>query len=325
MPIIVWIYSSFASTIKRYMISYFKGTKTTVLHEVDGFTQHCWVAVEDPHRKEIEALVGLGLDRNLLKDALDENEVPRIEIKDEVTYIFSRIPYEYDGVIETIPVLFGFAEKFVFTLVKHNDILMPDIEEGEEEIFLSTVESADFLIKMFAHVNSRFDSFLQKISRQVRASSKNLNQISNKDVLRFVVFEQTLNDFLSALVPIRANLEKILMDKNILSPNRHDFEFFHDLELEVSQLIDISRSSVRNIISLRDAYSTILTNNLNRVIKALTAFTVILTIPTMIASFYGMNVVLPFAENPNAFTFIALWTGAFVLVILIIFAWRKWL
>ena len=87
-----------------------------------------------------------------------------------------------------------------------------------------------------------------------------------------------------------------------------DMELVEDLSLSNRQLIEIAKSNLKNIVNVREAYSTIMTNNLNKTMKTLTSITVILTIPTIVASFFGMNVDLPFDNHPLAYVFILLLT-----------------
>lgn len=98
-----------------------------------------------------------------------------------------------------------------------------------------------------------------------------------------------------------------------------------DLSLESGQLAQITKDTIRNMVNIREAYSTILTNNLNRVIKLFTSLTIILTLPTIVGTFYGMNVALPFAQNPYAFFGILGITIMLSLIALIIFIRNDWL
>jgi magnesium transporter len=148
--------------------------------------------------------------------------------------------------------------------------------------------------------------------------------ITNEDIVRFVTFENALNDFLAALVPT-SNILKDLLSGKHLKLHEKDGELVEDLFLANGQLIEICRSTLKNIFNIRNAYSTIMTNDLNRVIKLLTALTIILSVPTIIASIYGMNVVLPLAENNQAFWLIGGGTIISVFVLFLLFKKNRWL
>ena len=148
--------------------------------------------------------------------------------------------------------------------------------------------------------------------------------IKNKDIVLFVQYENMLYDIESALVRINAILLTLLPGKIIkLSPSEH--ALVKDLNLDNDQYIEITKENLRSITNIREAYSTIMTNNLNRVIKLFTSLTVILTIPTIIGTFYGMNVKIPYQASPYAFMFIVSITILLSLIGLAIFFIKDWL
>ncbi|KXK10525.1 MAG: Zinc transport protein ZntB [Microgenomates bacterium OLB23] len=121
--------------------------------------------------------------------------------------------------------------------------------------------------------------------------------------MRFVELEGTLNDFRPALVRTNNILESLTSGRH-LTFRENDRDLIEDIVLSNRQLIEQTDDSIRTIKNVREAYTTIMTNNLNQVIKLLTSLTVIFTIPTMIASLYGMNVSLPLGDHPLAFLFV---------------------
>jgi magnesium transporter len=124
-----------------------------------------------------------------------------------------------------------------------------------------------------------------------------------------------LNEFIRALLPLRHVLSSIVSGR-VLDIYEHDKELIEDLQLNSEQLIERSKSNLTNIANLRQAQEVISTNRLNRVIKVLTVSTVILALPTMITSFYGMNVHLPWADKRLAFFGIVLFIVLFISVFL---------
>ena len=138
--------------------------------------------------------------------------------------------------------------------------------------------------------------------------------------MQFVLFENDLHDFNLALVKTNKDISSLLSRKIVpLSNPEHDK--LEDVYLSNSQLIDICNENIRTIVNLRESYSTIITNNLNRVIKLFTSLTVILTIPTVISSFFGMNVVLP----NTTFMQIVFGTSLISTFALVIFIYKDWL
>ena len=148
--------------------------------------------------------------------------------------------------------------------------------------------------------------------------------VDSKDITNLTINEEILNQYLSSLVPIRTVLESITSGRYTLLYEK-DQDLLEDLLNASIQSEDLCSINLRSIRSLRDSYQIIFTNQLNKTIKLLTALTIILSIPTMIASLYGMNVDLPLAQQPHAFSIIVVLITLLSLVSLVIFQRKKWL
>ena len=302
---------------------FYKTIKEKRLAEIEDFRAGAWINAESPSEQELSLLSKkLGLDKNLLKDALDPREVPRLEVQGKTTYIFTRVPCQKKEETATSPLLIALSEKFILTLsasrIEALDIFIKD------RVDFFTSQRTKFLIQMFFAINNEFSKSITLINKEVRGTRVNLEKISNRDIVQLINFEETLNDFLSALIPTSSLLQKLLAG-GYLALYEEDKELIEDLFLENNQLIEFCKSTLKTIVNIRDAYSTIMTHNLNRVIKLLTALTIILTIPTIISSIYGMNVRLPLQESPLAFLWVMGATATISLLVLIIFAKNKWL
>ncbi len=139
-----------------------------------------------------------------------------------------------------------------------------------------------------------------------------------------VFLEQELNETISALAPTNVWLQQ-LTKGNYIQLFSEDHELLEDLLIENSQLVDSSKSILKTIQNIRGASEAILTQNLNSTIRMLTAFTIILTIPTLIASLFGMNVVIPFQANPYGFWFVLGFILCVVGLTLYFFRQNRWL
>lgn len=290
------------------MISYYQKTLTTKrLKKVDSFKIGSWVHIEDPTEEDFIVLENeLHLDRGLLADAIDQYEVPRVEEDSGTTYIFTRIPYEEEGKIFTAPILLGVADSCVFTVCKKRLEFFDRFIDGRIEFH--TTQKVRFMLRILAEVDNAYARFITLINKEVRRLSARLaGTIENRDIIRFVDFETILNDLLDALVPTNAALSKLLSGK-FLSLREEDKELAEDVFLSNGQLVELCRSNLRAIMNIRTAYSTIMTNNLNRVIKLLTALTIIFMLPNIIVGMYGMNIPLPFQESSHAFWIIMVMT-----------------
>lgn len=283
------------------MITFYQKTVTTRrLKKIDEFKVGAWVHVEEPNEGELDRLTAdLQLDRGLLSDAIDPYEVPRVETDAETTYFFTRIPYEEGGRIQTAPVLFGIAPNFVFSVSHRALPFFDSFIDGRIE--LHTTQKIRFILKMLAEVDTAYYRYITIINKEVRKMQAKLHHtISNRDIIRFVHLETVLSDMNDALVPTNTALSNIISGK-FLSLFEEDKEYAEDVFLANNQLVELCRINLRAIMNIRNAYSTIMTNNLNRVIKLLTGLTIVLTIPTITVNLYGMNVPLPFQDSPHAF------------------------
>lgn len=303
---------------------YHKTVKDTTPKVLENFKTGVWIDVIDPNDIELSRLANeLSLEHDLLKDALDIYEVPRLEKEDGIVYVFTRVPYQDDNKrVLTIPMLVVLGTNFVLTLSRE---AVPAIDKlREAKVSFSTTQKTKLFLQIFSEINSAYTSFLTFISRRVRSLSSQIEQITNREISQFVSYEAVLNDFLGALIPTNSILNMLLSRKTI-ALYEGDVDLVEDLVLGSGQLIELAKSNLKNIVNIREAYATILTNNLNQVLKLLTSLTIILTVPMIISSFYGMNVTLPFADSPFAFVGIISITLGITLALLITFIRNRWL
>ncbi|MDP2704065.1 MAG: magnesium transporter CorA family protein [bacterium] len=282
------------------MITIFQKTvKDAELKKLPEFRVGSWIYVESPSPEEVLTLTSqFGLEEGYLKDALDPYEVPRVEMEESGAYFFTRLPFQENDHVITAPMLIVIGIDFLMTVSQRPLPFLEKFVSGR--VHVATTQKIKLFLQIVQEVNSLYSKFVTAISKNVRATSVNVERISNKDIVQFVRFEGALNDFMGALVPSNVMLSNLLSGKS-LQLYEEDKDLMEDLSLHAGQLVELCRSSLKTIVNIREAYSTIVTNNLNRVIKFLTALTILLTVPTMIASLYGMNVPLPLADSPFAF------------------------
>lgn len=305
------------------MIKYYHQTLSSkLLKEVESFKDGSWVYVEIPTEEELNKLaLDLNLELGHLKDALDPNEVPRLEIEDSTLYIFRRVPYEENNNFSTITILFILGNNYVVTITLKHLAFFDKYFNGNEG--LPTTHKIKLFVQLFSDIDSFYNTALTIINRKIYNSSVKLDRIQNRDIIEFITYEQIFNDFLNALTRTNIILNDLLSNK-IISLAEEEHDLLEDLFLANGQLVESAKNSLQNVKNIRDAYSTILTNNLNRIIKLLTSLTIILTIPTMIASFFGMNVKVPFAEYPLAFLIIFIIAFGICIALVYLFSKKDW-
>lgn len=306
------------------MIKYFyKSIKDTELRTLQSRKAGAWVYVEAPSEAELELLgTKHQLELGHLRDALDPYEVPRLEVEDGNLYLFVRVPVQVGDQISTVPLLIVHTDEGIVTVAATKIPMLSSFQSNATNLY--TTQKVNFILQLFNQMISRYSTFLTSISRKVRTVSVDLHAVSDQDIIQFVTFERVLIDFVAALVPGRAMLNSLLSGKYFTLYDQ-DQDLVEDLELSAGQIIENANADVQNMRNIREAYSTIMTNSLNRVIKALTALTILLMVPTFITSLFGMNVVLPFASYPHAFSLILLMTLGSTLVILVAFSRKRWL
>ncbi|KKQ57034.1 MAG: Mg2 transporter protein CorA family protein [Candidatus Woesebacteria bacterium GW2011_GWB1_38_5] len=305
---------------------YYKTINDQDLKKTKRFKSGSWIYVFDPTEKELKFLEENHLlERGHLTDALDKYEVPRIETENDDTYIFTRYPLETNnkGEIITVPLLIVAGRNFVLTVSPENLDLNDKLFKQNNNF--STTQKTKLILHILSEINHTYNKFINEISREIRKTSIGLKNtdVKNKDIIKLVANEMTLNDFLSSLLPIKNNME-ILTSGKTLRLFENDKDLIEDLHLSSNQLVEISKSNLKNIVNIREASNTIMSNNLNKTIKFLTALTVVLNVPVLISSIYGMNVPLPLTGSVFAFWYVISLAFFVSLTLTAIFIKKDW-
>ena len=169
---------------------------------------------------------------------------------------------------------------------------------GKQKNKFSTTQHNKLLTMLFLKLNQEFTSQIRKVRYTVLSAEKEMIHVESEDITTLTKNEENLNQYLSSLMPIRNVLEGITSGK-FIHLHEKEKELMEDLLNSVKQSEELCSIVLKSIRSLRDSYQIIFANNLHKTIKLLTALTIILNIPTMIASIYGMNVNLPPLKAPR--------------------------
>ena len=302
---------------------YFKSLRSERMQELENFKPGCWVYAEAPSEEEIKELVAkFSLTEGHLYDALDEDEMPRLEKEGEQSYIFVRFAYRAeDGDMETAPLLFIFSGDLVVTVSQARLPALDSFLAGK--ISFATTQRAKLILLILQQIVERYDSYISKTSKQIKLIRSRLrgHEINNQDFIDFVMIEDELNEFLSSLMPTNATLRRLLLGRYV-PLFAEDQDIVEDLLLNNEQSIEACNSNMQSIIHIREAYSSIASNNLNRTIKVLTIVTVLIMLPSMFYGMYGMNLPLPFQHDSWAFAGLMIFTLV-VNVLVVIIARRK--
>lgn len=304
------------------IVNYFNNQKTE-LTKLDQPKAGCLVYIENPTVEEMNTLEREhGLDPDLLKDGLDPNEAPRVEVWEKKVYIYSRHVLPATEKRTTTPVLIVFGVDMLYVVALEPFM---ELEKMLSSGSLTTSKRAQTMLQILSSINKGYKVSINAIAKRIWQIRSQLNkaQIDNRDFISFIDLEEDLNDFLLALEPMNTQLNHLLTGK-FIKLYEDDKDLMEDLELGSEELISQAESQLRTIRNIREAYSTITANNLNRVFKLMTSITILMGIFTLITGFYSMNIALPAGHNPNAFWIILGGTTGVILFVAYLFKKNKW-
>ncbi len=306
------------------LTTYFRNIRSQVLEVIDTPKRGSWVSVVDPSDEELKELEKkYGLDEDLLRDGIDLYEVPRIEHDDGNLYIYVRFCRPEGEHTSTHPILIIMtADMFITVSRIEAEPVATLINSGN----VVTTQKIKSILQILAELNRGYRRHLNGVTRKIIFTRKRLQKtiVNNNDILTFIDVEEDLNEFLAALQPYGIVLQA-LVNGRYFKLHEEDKDLIEDLQLSASELMELTKSRLKTIQNIREAYNTIATNNLNRVFKRLTSISIFMAIPTIIGGLYGMNVILPLASNDNAFWIVLLITFMFTLAFVGYFRYKKWL
>lgn len=290
------------------MIEIFKTNENKTLERTSEMTKGSWVNIVAPTEAEIRHICdALALPDNFMKDPLDDEERPRIEKEDDNMLIIVDFPYltkdEADlPIYETIPIGMIFTKECFLTVSLKESPILNNFKNNKIKEFY-TNKKTRFALQLLFEISSYYLRYLKQINKRTNEAERELHQsMKNKELYTFLALEKSLVYFTTSLKSNKVVLDKILRF-NYLKMYEEDKDLLEDVIIENAQAIEMAEVYLSILSGMMDAFASIISNNVNNAMKFLTSVTIILTLPTMVASFYGMNVDLPFGHNPYAFLF----------------------
>jgi magnesium transporter len=286
-----------------------------------------WIHVVNPSPDEITQLQQLEVPSDYINYPLDLDERARTERENGELLIVLRIPY-YQGVLSdipytTIPLGIILTDRFLITVCKTENNVLQDFIDGRIR-GLSTAKRHRFVLQILFNTANLYLSYLREINRTVDLLEDQLQKSTrNKEVLGLLKYQKSLTLFTTALKSNELMMER-LQRSQLFDTYPEDEDLLEDVITENRQAIEMTNISSNILSSMMDAFASIISNNLNGVMKFLASITIVLSIPTMVASFFGMNVHLPLEDHPMAFPFIILLTAGIGLAAAYIFWKRDW-
>ncbi|WP_034345288.1 magnesium transporter CorA family protein [Deinococcus misasensis] len=298
------------------------------LHLVDDYMEGCWINAIAPSLEEIDYLHHeIGIPVDYLNYPLDVDERPRFEKEDDFILFLiqtsfplgdhSDIPYD------TIPLGIIHCQHCIVTVCAQDNPIIQDMKKGMVR-YISTAKKNRFTLQLFHRTAQRYLVDLRKINKQVDTVEDQLeNSTRNQELLALLKLEKSLVYFKTAIKSNEIMMERVRRDR-VFEMYADDQELLDDVIIENQQAIEMTDIATQILASMMGAFASVISNNVNSVMKVMTVATIMVAIPTLITSLYGMNVPIPFQDTHWSFYFVLL-VGALAVGVLWYFVRRaKW-
>ncbi len=308
------------------MIRIFK-TEEGVVHQKDETENGCWIALTDPTATEIlEIAEKFHIDPDHVKAPLDEEERSRIETEEDYSLVLVDIP-----VIEernerdwygTIPMGIIMGENVIITVCLEDTAVLSAFMDGRVRDF-HTYMKTRFVLQVLYKNASLYLQYLRVIDKKSELVERKLHKSpKNSELIELLELEKSLVYFSTSLRSNEAVLEKLMRAEKI-KKYPEDKELLEDVIIENKQAIEMAGIYSGILSSTMDAFASVISNNLNSVMKFLATATIVMTVPTVVSGFYGMNVnpvSMPFSASPSGFGIVLVFTAVLMLVVILVFS-----
>ena len=300
--------------------------ETNITNEVKEFQRGNWINMINPTENEIENVCrNLGIEQDFIRYSLDFEEKARVDIEDDGTVLFIiDVPIvEKENEIEvytTMPlgIIFVRDEYLITVALKETDIIKK--MEGNIGRKSITYKKSQFLFQIFYENSSAFLNMLKIVNRKTEMIERTLKKnLRNEELLKMLNLEKSLVYITTALKSNEIVMEKTLRGR-IIKLYEEDEELLEDAIVENKQAIEMSKIYSDILNETMDMYASIISNNINDIMKFLTSITIILAIPTLVASIWGMNVPVPLQNQSYGFIVLIIFATFITFIVML---WLK--
>ena len=283
---------------------YFKDDEE-IIKDVSIFREkNTWINLTDPNDEDVAAIQqAFDIPVEHLKAALDEEEKSRLEIDGDILLIIIDVPIHSEKdkcSFTTIPLGIIVLKDNIITVTTEKFPRIDECVKGRIKGFF-TYKKTRFILQLLFRNTSYYLYYLRQIGRVGDVVENRLKKyMENEELMLLLELEKSLVYFTTSLKSNEAVLDKI-MRMQLVKKYPDDLDLLDDVIIDTKQAIEMASIYSSILSGTRDAFSTVMSNNLNNVMKRLTSITVVLAIPTIISGIWGMNVAVPFAENPFGF------------------------
>ena len=282
--------------------------ETNEFQEIKEFKKGSWINLVNPSENEIKKVCeNINIQEEFIRDALDFEEKARIDQEDDDNTILFVVDVpiiekgEENEIYTTMPLgMIVVRDDFFITVSLRKNKIIESFEKRKIKNF-QTYKKTRFIFQILYLNSSFYLNYLKQINKETEIAEYILkNSMRNKELLKLLNLEKGLVYFTTSLKSNELVMEKTLRGK-IIKLYEEDSEILEDAITENKQAIEMAQIYSNILNGTMDAYASIISNNLNSVMKTLTSITIILAVPTMISSFWGMNVGLPLQSSPYGF------------------------
>ncbi len=282
------------------MLSYYK-TIEGHISPIPACEPGCWINCVAPDDEEINSLINdFGIEPDFFRAAMDEEESSHIDSEDNSTLVIIDIPMvEKSGkniTYTTTPLGIILTEKNVITVSTKENAVINEFSEGVVKGVQTNLKTR-FILHLMLRIASKYLQYLKQIDKISNFVEKELRKsMKNSELIQLLDIEKSLVYFSSSLKGNEITIEKIRRGR-VIKLYEDDEDLLEDVLIEVKQAIEMSNIYLNILSGTMDAFASVISNNLNIVMKVLASITLLISIPTVITGIYGMNVTgLPFTN-----------------------------
>ena len=280
--------------------------------ELSGLEKGCWIDVVAPSEEELQEIAAATkIQMDFLTAPLDEEEKSRIEIEDDQILVLVDIPFlrsnkDYD----TLPLGIIITENFITTVCLEPNAVTAEFGAHNTKI-VSTFKKTRFLFQILFKSATLYLKYIRIIIRRTDELEKHLRQsMQNSELFNLLDLQKSLTYFSTSLRSNYIVMEKLLrlrsatQSRHLIKLYEEDEDLLEDVIIEYKQAVEMVEMYSHILNSMMEVFASIISNNLNLVMKFLATMTIVLAIPTLVSSMWGMNVPVPFADNPWGFAIV---------------------
>jgi magnesium transporter len=302
---------------------YFKQAHEKEFKQIPDFLPGSWIYAKEANLEDLSKIAEVAaLDIADIRDSLDKFELPRMEYIDDNVLFFVRHPANQEFGLYTETLTLILTNQYVIAISPHRCEIIENLITSNTP--LGTAQKSKLILHILLKITQDYSNSIKRVRASFLGAEEPPKIVDSNSIIVLTKNEEILNQYLTSIVPMR-NLLETMASGRYMNLYEADLDLLEDLMIAMHQSEDVCSVNIKSIRSLRDSYHIIFTNDVNRTIKLLTAVTIIFTIPTIIASIYGMNVTLPFQAKPYSFLLVMGITLAASIVAVILFRKNRWL